>query len=608
MDETNHFAAHKRSSEEDLAQIDTKAPAKRLRKAKPYVPSLKTGPYAIVMALSSQSEDSFESFSKAQVIELAQPHCESSFTVPSEAGKFYTAWNSMTTLINKDLVQERGRPLRKYLLTEEGWEVARRIRAVGTGEASAITNGGKKKDTLNYEEINASKPKTVEKGIHTLVGLEDDPSDLDVLGPRSKILQKPSRLPKDPSPVSSGRRLEQALVDMSGTLSKGPEQLKSKPLSEPNFVELLSSPEPPEIPWPSSSLDQDFRASCNPSGNMLPHSSHTTSTASRPTDATTAPDSIRSHFPNPQSIPSFTPIILPPGSFTVRLVLDNREVRAKDDRDYIADQLTIRSAPPLVRPLPLGDIFWVAKLHDPTFLSRYGEEGDEVALDWIVERKRLDDLVGSITDGRFQEQKFRLRRSGIRNVAYLIEEITLSQEKAQKFSEAITSAIASTQVVNGYFVKRTQKLDDSIRYLARLTNLLKSIYESNLLHIIPTTALSPTTYLPLLTHLRSSPQHKDRNYNITFPAFASLASKSDTVTLRDVFLKMLMCTRGISGDKALAIQKVWSTPRALIEAFEACATQKEKDLMVEKHLGGLVGKGRVKGVLGAKVADIWAAA
>ena len=33
-------------------------------------------------------------------------------------------------------------------------------------------------------------------------------------------------------------------------------------------------------------------------------------------------------------------------------------------------------------------------------------------LDFIVERKRTDDLAGSIVDGRFREQKFRLKESG----------------------------------------------------------------------------------------------------------------------------------------------------------------------------------------------------
>ena len=213
--------------------------------------------------------------------------------------------------------------------------------------------------------------------------------------------------------------------------------------------------------------------------------------------------------------------------------------------------------------------------------------------------------MGSVTDGRFQEQKFRLRKSGVRNVVYLIEDFSLSAEKGAKFHEAIQSAVASTQVVNGYFVKRTQKLDDTIRYLARMTRMLKAMYERKTLCLIPTSALTPTTYLPLLTHLRSHPDHKDKTYTITYPSFASLASKNDTMTLRDVFLKMLMCTRGISGDKALAIQKVWKTPREFVEAFEACRSQKEREILVETTLGEIVGRGKVKGVLGAKVAGVW---
>lgn len=73
--------------------------------------------------------------------------------------------------------------------------------------------------------------------------------------------------------------------------------------------------------------------------------------------------------------------------------------------------------------------------------------------------------------------KFRLRKSGLKNAIYIIEDITLSAETLNKYQEATESAIASTQVVDGYFVKRTQTVDDTIRYLARMTMLLKSTYE-----------------------------------------------------------------------------------------------------------------------------------
>ena len=553
-------------------------------------------------------EESLQSLSKKEVIELAQPHCESSFTVPSESGKFYTAWNSMTTLVNKDLVQEKGRPLRKYALTEDGWEVARRIKAVQAGEIGGnAINGSKHRQVSDVLEKPGNKGRT-EEVTDRFCDLEDDFEEVGPLRPlpTSPLSEEYIRQPeRKPSP--SGRRLGGAPNDKYGTFSKSKPQKPPLALNR-SFVELLSSPEldaAPDIPRPSSTLDQGS-------------SSSTSRSASRPLQQTQTPApsttlQLEDKIPIPQAhssdnaftLPAFDPIRLAPGTFTVHLVLDNREVRTKDDRDYISEELTKKGCKPLIRPLELGDFFWVAKCHDPDLLSHHGEEGSEICLDWIVERKRLDDLVGSITDGRFQEQKFRLRKSGVKNVIYLIEEFSLSTEKSTKFHEAIQSAIASTQVVDGYFVKRTLKLDETIHYLARMTKMLKSQYESKPLYLIPTKVLTPTTYLPLLSHLRAHPSHVDKSYHITYPSFASLSSKSDTMTLRDVFLKMLMCTRGISGDKALAMQKHWVTPRALIEAFEECTTQKERDAMIETRLGGMVGRAKIKGVLGAKVAGIW---
>lgn len=512
----------------------------------------------------------------------------------------------MTTLVNKDLVQERGRPLRKYALTEDGWEVARRIKAVQAGEVVEKAAGKHKKSS----DL-PSKPENVmqaREDADRFLDLEDYFEEEEPPKPRPKSstsTMNAKQLERASSP--SGQRLGDAPNDKYGTFSKSKAREPSVTPKQ-NVVELLSSPEPESTadrPWASSNFDQDSRLLTSKIASRPPQqtSNSPSSTLLQATDRISMPPAHSSD--SPSTLPTFDPISLAPGTFTVHLVLDNREVRTKDDRDYIADELTKKGTKPLVRPLELGDFLWVAKCHDPNLLSRHGEEGSEICLDWIVERKRLDDLVGSITDGRFQEQKFRLRKSGVKNVIYLIEEFSLSTEKSTKFYEAIQSAIASTQVVNGYFVKRTVKLDETIRYLARMTKMLKALYESKPLYLIPTKALSPTTYLPLLSHLRTHPSHSDKSYHITYPSFASLASKSDTLTLRDVFLKMLMCTRGISGDKALAIQKHWGTPRAFIEAFERCGSPKERETMIETKLGGLVGRAKIKGVLGAKVAGVW---
>ncbi|KAI8308300.1 Crossover junction endonuclease MUS81 [Colletotrichum sp. SAR11_59] len=496
-----------RLSQEDRASLGAAAeedepapPPKKARKAKPYVPTYRSGPYALILALATLDEDASLGMTKTKLIELAQENCDSSFTAPSDPTKFYTAWNSMKTLIDKDLVCEKGRPQRRYSLTDDGWDVARRIKKTTEGEQA--------------DDIAA--------------------------GPSTRT-----------------------------------ESVRPDPVFNQIGREASASVEPNEQPKPSSQYEGVVSNGPGVADNA--------------------------------SLPKFTPIRLLPGSFTVHLALDNREVRALKDRDYMQEELTKKGVKPLVRALEIGDAQWIAKCHDQAALSRHGAEGDEVVLDWIVERKRLDDLVGSVKDGRFHEQKFRLRKSGVKNVIYIIEEISLDSSYFQKVEEMIQSSIASTQVVNGYFLKKTQKMDDTIRYLTRMTFMLKKMYERKPLLVIPTTVLTAQNYLPLLQHLRE--KEPSTGYYITYPAFASLASKSDMMTLRDIYLKMLMTTRGITGEKALEIQKKWKTPHDLIKAFEECGSgeqgTKRKREMVISGLPNLVGRKKIPKAVSQRLAEVW---
>ncbi|POR31279.1 Crossover junction endonuclease MUS81 [Tolypocladium paradoxum] len=493
-------AAERAQREEDGTAAGGPAPKKRkTRQPKAYVPTFRSGAYALVLGLATLPEDATASMTKAELIEVSQPHCDASFTAPSDPTKFYTAWNSMKTLVQKELVYERGRPLRRYALTDEGWDVAKRI-----------------KDTREWRSENKENES----------------------GPQG------SRQPLDPEP--------------------GPAPTFRSPSPE---VEML-------------------REHASPYQNIVAEGPIVTGES---------------------SLPDFTPIRLPPGSFSVHLVLDVREVRAKTDRDYMQDELAKQGVKPIMRSLEVGDAQWIAKLHDPNLLSRHGAEGDEIVLDWIVERKRLDDLIGSIKDGRFHEQKFRLNRSGVKKVIYIIEEISMDLASFQRYEEAVQSAIASTQVVNGYFVKRTAKMDETIKYLSRLTGMLKRDYERKSLKVIPTQILTAQNYLPLLNHLRD--REPWGGYYISYPAFASLASKSEMMTLRDVFLKMLMTTRGVTGERALEIQKRWKTPYDFVKAFEACGTgehgKKRRRELVSGELDHLVTRQKISKALSQKIAEVW---
>ncbi|KAI0199136.1 crossover junction endonuclease MUS81 [Astrocystis sublimbata] len=490
------------ADENDVEDDAAQRPAKKPRKQKAYVPALRSGAYGLVLGLTTLGEDAPTGLTKPQLIEVAQPHCDVSYTAPSDPTKFYTAWNSMKTLLEKDLVYERGRPLRRYALSDEGWEVARRIQQTADLTPAELAAQQRKRETQPVMPENPTPP------------------------PLPRV---PSRSP---------------------------------------------SPEVEVVAQPSQSAYANVVANGDSSTSNLPH---------------------------------FRPIRLAPGTFTVHLVLDVREVRAKTDRDYMQQELAKKGVQPIMRALELGDALWVAKCHDSNFLSRTGAEGDEVVLDWIVERKRLDDLIYSIRDGRFHEQKFRLKRSGVKNVVYIVEEMAMDSMVFQKYEEAVQSAIASTQVVNGYFLKKTQKMDDTIRYLTRMTMLLKKQYESKPLLVIPTEVLTARNYLPLLEHLRE--KEPTMGHYISYPAFASMASKSDMMTLRDVYLKMLMCTKQVTGEKALEIQKRWKTPYDFVKAYEKLAAGEEgkrwKQDMVFAQMGNMVGRKKIARTLSRKIAEVW---
>lgn len=472
--------------DEDDAEHMSAPAAKKARKAKSYCPKYGSGAYALVVALSKQPEG-VVGMSKTDLIEEAQQYTESSFTAPSDPNSFYTAWKSMETLLKKELVYERGRPTKRYALTDEGWKVAKGFeQATGRG--------------------------AVDQGI-----AEDDENDPVIVDPLQDY-------------------------DDDDTAA----------IEQPDYTNVVA----------------------NGSGDS--------------------------------PLPAFRPIILEPGTFEVRLVVDVREIRARTDRDFVQEELHRHHVRPLVRAMGIGDFQWVAQCHDPTFLRRHGIDGDEVVLDYCVERKRLDDLVSSIKEGRYAEQRFRLRRSGVKHVTYIVEMMRMDLGQMET---TVESTIASLQAVYGFTVKKTKDTAESCRYLASMTRMLKNIYERKPLQVIPTDVITTQNYLPLLKHLGT--KEPGSTYYITYPAFASLVSKRGTHTLRDLFLRMLLCVSGVTGEKALEIQKVWKTPNDFINAFENCGTgkdgEKKKKELVYTRLGNNIKSKQIGKILSAKIAETWAA-
>lgn len=263
-------------------------------------------------------------------------------------------------------------------------------------------------------------------------------------------------------------------------------------------------------------------------------------------------------------------ITLPHGSYEVVLILDTREIESKSSRDNIADKLAARGVLVETRALRLGDMCWVARRLDPQ-----GDEGDECVLDYVIERKRLDDLCSSIRDGRYNEQCYRLQRSGIGNVFYIVEDWQVA-ERMEFNGKQIMTAKSQIQVVSGFFLKETHKLNDTIDFLVTMTNVVTGLVRD--LHVIPSRHVSRTSYAALQRRLRE--EHPGKAFLSSFEVYQSLNDKSAARTVYEGLGRMLLCVKGMSPEKVSAILELWDTPRALYEA------------MVSRHAQGQVGAGR----------------
>ncbi|KAG0183365.1 Crossover junction endonuclease mus81 [Apophysomyces sp. BC1034] len=286
----------------------------------------------------------------------------------------------------------------------------------------------------------------------------------------------------------------------------------------------------------------------------------------------------------------------PPDSYEIVLVLDNREIKMRSNRDYILEKLESKGIKVVKRALELGDMIWIAQKKGSNSPS------DELFLDIVIERKRMDDLVSSIKDGRFREQKFRLQQAGARKVVYIVEEY--NKEEAERFGmQAIQTVMSSTQVVDGFFLKRTNTIDDTIDYLVSVTKMVKKLYQNTTLYRIPEHLVCRQDFLHLKETYGSS---STEAFVVTYPLYNRLNSKYGTSMLQDLYMRMLMTIRGVSVEKASALIKVYPTPRKLLEAMKAVDEDEGKMLAKEATKNG-ISRRKWSGPLSERLWQVWGA-
>eukprot|EP01102_Stenamoeba_stenopodia_P001169 TRINITY_DN11013_c0_g2_i2.p1 TRINITY_DN11013_c0_g2~~TRINITY_DN11013_c0_g2_i2.p1 ORF type:complete len:234 (-),score=38.89 TRINITY_DN11013_c0_g2_i2:155-856(-) len=184
----------------------------------------------------------------------------------------------------------------------------------------------------------------------------------------------------------------------------------------------------------------------------------------------------------------------------------------------------------------------------------------------ILERKGMDDYSRSIIDGRYYEQKFRLKRSGVAQVIYLIEGSCTS--RAHRLPpDTLESAMVSTQIHSGFQVVRTDNIKSTVRYVANFTTALETYYRQELSDVLR----PPSSF--------SSSPSRHCSWQ-SYSSFCEKVTKNKHLSLSDTFAKQLMQIGGCSASKAAAIIEHYATPKLLMKAFETFRSnegRKQKD-------------------------------
>ncbi|XP_069994834.1 crossover junction endonuclease MUS81-like isoform X2 [Penaeus vannamei] len=270
-----------------------------------------------------------------------------------------------------------------------------------------------------------------------------------------------------------------------------------------------------------------------------------------------------------------------PGQFDIVLCVDNCEITGgftggkSSTREIIITELDKHGIKYDVRKLHVGDFLWVCQERVPL-----SGERRELVLPYIVERKRMDDLASSIRDGRFREQKFRLKQSGLSKPIYLVEEYG---SKHMSLPETTClQAVVNTHIVDEFTVKVTKDQRESAAYLTIMTRCLQSMYQGKLLKAMSREHFKEGLENPTTQEIVTS--------LMTFSEFNSSSVKNRQLEVREMFAKHLLQIHGVSVDKARAVVDKFGTPRQLMEAYRNVTSSEVGENMLANLKCGKAGR------------------
>ncbi|XP_057773896.1 crossover junction endonuclease MUS81 isoform X2 [Salvia miltiorrhiza] len=512
---------------------------------KRYVPQKNSVAYALLISLFRGIENGNEFMHKKELIDAAETSGLSRVPIAPEKAKgkaghfgssprdWYSGWNCMKTLISKGLVVKSSCPA-KYMLTEEGKEVARECLL-----RSGMLGPNKKFDGLERCSDLAQRDKVC-------VDLQEDLPDLEPVMAVSVAKAATNNVKKGKLSVDIPPDYLEKGKDIS-SLDRLREDdiysLSSIPISrtDDHYAPSYSFQLRDGRTGANSSEMQRHANDASSSKNSLVHTFGRSSCPLKPCSSNNVEENVKSQlgFQGSETKPnsSATPPLAIGEKFgdvyEVVLILDNREqfaMQGSRSRKIIENICSLFQIQIEVRRLPVGDGIWIA---------RHKYLGSEYVLDFIVERKKIDDLRHSIRDNRYRDQKMRLVRCGLKKMIYLVEGDPNSSEAA----ESIKTACFTTEILEGFDVQRTNGLADTLKKYGYLTQSINLYYRS------------------------LDPNQKCIEGCPPFDEFIKRCEELDKMTVSDVFGIQLMQVPQVTEEIALAVLDMYPTLLSLASAY-----------------------------------------
>ncbi|KAF5805973.1 putative ERCC4 domain, restriction endonuclease type II [Helianthus annuus] len=518
--------------------------------SKPYMPQKNSVAYALLITLYRGTTDGTEFMRKQELIDAAEASGLSRSPIMPEIGKgkagqfgvssgrdWYSGWSCMKKLIDKGLVVKSSCPA-KYMLTEQGKEAAReclsRSGLVDSTENLVITN---KTSDLNQNNTTDS------------VCANANPiKNMPPQHVSSKRQKRSIDIPHDTLDklVGMGYSKERVICAYTEVAEKSPnEETSSLWLS---VLCHLREAEVYNLPLTSQNVEEvkhhaSTSSHTHKNGQTVPFRRETEIPCStlRACSSTVNDHNLLKRGRNDLEAKS-NHLSMPPLTFGDRfediyevvLILDDREkfTKASKSRKLLEHVQLHFKIPIEVRRLPVGDGIWIA---------RHKTLGSEYVLDFIVERKNVDDLRSSIRDNRYREQKVRILRSGLKRFIYLVE----GDPNACESAESIKTACLTTEILEGFDVQRTSGMGDTLRKYGHLTQSITEYYKS----------------------IGNDPKHQDLPICPSFDQFIERCQELDKMTVGDVFATQLLQVPQVTEDVAIAVLDLYPTVLSLARAY-----------------------------------------